>query len=203
MEIVYTYEIAKVDAESKTMEILYTSENRPQVLVGAKMPYEDESLEEIVKSYAPLHFWWEQGKTVKSIEVGTTGIQQSIPTSMLNLSTLSLESAKINKLTRLSVERYIYEISGITLNGIQIQTDRTTQATVSAAFISLSQGLATSIDWKTGSGQWIAIGLPEITAIAQAVVSHVQNAFSLEKTLSDQVNAATTIEEVESIIWPQ
>jgi hypothetical protein len=53
----YQYEITKVDAEARCMEIVYTSEGLPSYTVGARLPYEGETLEQIIHSYAPMQFW--------------------------------------------------------------------------------------------------------------------------------------------------
>jgi hypothetical protein len=201
IDIVYTYEVIDVTIEAKSMQILYKAEGRPDVLMGARLPYEGETLSDIVRMYTPIHIWEEQTRAVSTVEIGTSGIVSSSGTPN-TAGTNTLEHAKLYKLMQIAAARYAYETSGVVVNGVLIQTDRITQATITSAFTSLSQGLTTAIDWKADN-QWITIGLSEITAIAQAVVSHVQSAFSLEKLLNDQVVAATTIEEVGLVTWPQ
>ena len=64
----------RVDAQAKCMDILYTSDNRPDMLMGARLPWSDESVMSIIEMYAPLANWAEQERTVLVPEVGFKGI---------------------------------------------------------------------------------------------------------------------------------
>jgi len=191
MSIEYSYEIVRVDTQARVMEIVYTSEGRQTMHIGARLPYEGESLEAIVQMYSPVAYWMEQEATVVPPQLGASGTMS--PPAVLPMT---LERAKSEKLADLAAWRYMREISGITLNGAKIRTDRESQATITGAFISLSQGLITSVDWKTETGAWIQLGLTEMTGIAQAVSMHVQNCFSLEKEFAVEIKALDNIEAV-------
>lgn len=196
-DIQYTYEIINVDPAAKAMEIVYTSEGRQTMHIGARMPYVGETLEAIVKMYAPVAYWREQETAVADVEVGTTGAVT--PTAADN----SLSAVKARKLAELADARWQYEVSGVLVGGVRIKTDRESQATISGAYTTLKDGFVPSVDWKAEGGQWVQVTLAEITPLAQAVAQHVQGAFSLERQLSEQVAAATTVEEVQAIAWPQ
>jgi predicted DNA-binding protein (UPF0251 family) len=73
MSIVYTYEIVAVDEAARVMEVVYTAEGHPTQHVGARLPYEGESLEAVIGMYAPVAFWEEQKKEVVIPSVGLTG----------------------------------------------------------------------------------------------------------------------------------
>jgi hypothetical protein len=73
MNIEYTYTITRVDSSLKTMEVVYSSEGRQTMHVGARLPYEGESLETIIDMHAPVAFWREQTKNVVVPEVGLQG----------------------------------------------------------------------------------------------------------------------------------
>lgn len=72
-EIIYTYQIVHVDAAARCMEVVYSSEGRQTMHIGARLPFEGESLEEVIKAFAPVPFWREQEKPVLVPEVGTSG----------------------------------------------------------------------------------------------------------------------------------
>lgn len=55
----YTYEITRVDEQARVMEITYTHEVHGSILVGARLPFEGESLEEIIRAYSPAAYWRE------------------------------------------------------------------------------------------------------------------------------------------------
>ena len=74
MSIQYTYEIIKVDQAARVMEVVYSSEGRQTMHIGARLPFEGESLEAIIEMYAPVAYWREQELPVVVPEVGTTGV---------------------------------------------------------------------------------------------------------------------------------
>lgn len=76
MSINFNYEIIAVDESAHCMEIIYTAEGHPTQHIGARLPYEGESLESIIRMYAPVVYWEELQKTVFPPNVGISG---SIP----------------------------------------------------------------------------------------------------------------------------
>ncbi len=80
MPIDYTYEIIYVNKEDKAMEIVYTSPLYGKLHVGARLPYVEETLEDIVKMYAPMRYWEEQDMPTLDVEVGVTGeVEEYVP----------------------------------------------------------------------------------------------------------------------------
>lgn len=76
MIVNYSYEIINVDKEEKTMEIVYTSEKYGVLHVGARMPWANETIEDIVLMYNPVAYWLEQDREVLDIDAGITGQQE-------------------------------------------------------------------------------------------------------------------------------
>lgn len=72
-DIAYTYEIVRVDPENRVMDIQYTSEQFGTMLVGARMPWEGETVEGIVRNFSPVRYWMEQVLSVASVSAGTSG----------------------------------------------------------------------------------------------------------------------------------
>lgn len=196
-DITYTYQIINVNPASKSMEIVYESPGRQTMHIGARMPYTGESLESIVRMYAPVAYWHEQELAVEPVTDGTSG---TVAPPELDMS---LPAVKARKYAELADARYLHEVSGVWVGGAQIKTDRESQGTISGAYTTLKDGLVQTIDWKADNGQWVQLTLAQMAPIAQAVAVHVQGAFSLEKQLCDQVAAATTVEEVQAVAWPQ
>ena len=71
--IAYTYEIINVDPQARAMEVVYTSDGRQTMHIGARLPFAGETLEAIVQMYAPVAYWREQETEVVVPEVGTGG----------------------------------------------------------------------------------------------------------------------------------
>jgi hypothetical protein len=79
MNITYTYQITAVDQAARCMEIVYSSEGHQTMHIGARLPFEDESLEQVVRMYAPVRYWEEQQLAVVVPEVGVSGVLEPIP----------------------------------------------------------------------------------------------------------------------------
>ena len=74
MNITYTYKIIAVDAAARCMEIVYTAEGHQTMHIGARLPYEGETLEEVVRMYAPVAVWETAALSIIAPSVGTTGV---------------------------------------------------------------------------------------------------------------------------------
>ena len=80
MKIDYTYTIANVDEQAKSMEIIYNSPEFGVLHVGARLPWKGETLDDIVLMYNPTAYWLEQAKETEPVEDGASG-EQSIETN--------------------------------------------------------------------------------------------------------------------------
>lgn len=76
MSIAYTYKIVSVDAAARCMEVVYTAEGHQTMHIGARLPFEGESLQAVVDQYAPVAYWLEQVRPVVVPQVGTSGMVQ-------------------------------------------------------------------------------------------------------------------------------
>lgn len=74
MSITYTYEIVAVDEAARVMEVVYTAEGHPTQHIGARLPYESETLEQVIDMYSPVAFWKELKAAVVAPEVGVSGV---------------------------------------------------------------------------------------------------------------------------------
>lgn len=74
MGITYSYTVAAVDPAARCMEIVYESEGRQTMRIGARLPFVGEILEDVVRAYAPIRFWEEQELSVVVPQVGATGV---------------------------------------------------------------------------------------------------------------------------------
>lgn len=79
MSIIYSFEIIAVNETARCMEIIYTAEGHQTLHIGARLPYEGETLEQIVRMYAPVRYWEEQQLNVVVPEVGVTGTLEPLP----------------------------------------------------------------------------------------------------------------------------
>ena len=73
MSIEYTYEVVSVDAFARCMEVIYRADGLPEQRIGARLPYEGETLESVVSSYSPVSYWASLQAVVVAPTVGASG----------------------------------------------------------------------------------------------------------------------------------
>jgi hypothetical protein len=190
----YEYEIISVDESAGCMEIVYTSEGKPPMHIGARLPYEGETVKAVVDMYAPVSYWTSLNARFAPVAVGLKG-EHRPPEA----EPMTLERAKAEKMTEIAAWRYRREVNGIEVNGVQVRTDRESQALINTAYANLKGGMVASVNWKSGSGNFVAFDLTAMEQIARAVAQHVQACFDAESVLAQQVNAAQTIDAVNAI----
>jgi len=92
MSIEYTYEVIAVDAAAKCMEVVYQASGRQTMHIGARLPYEGETLEDVVEMYEPVAHWLEQERDVVVPPVGASGtivqVQVSAVEEIVQLQTI-------------------------------------------------------------------------------------------------------------------
>lgn len=69
----YTYKIISTNPEARHMEVEFSSEGYPTVLVGTRLPLKGETLDDMLRLYAPIQYWNEQASEVSVPEVGSSG----------------------------------------------------------------------------------------------------------------------------------
>jgi len=99
------------------------------------------------------------------------------------------------------------EFGNINLNGSVIDTSEKSQARINGAYSAVLIDPNRVIDFKNSDGTWSQINAIAMTAIADAVASHVQACFSNEKTLGNLINSKNTYEDLMnidlSVGWPE
>jgi len=98
MNIAYTYEIVLVDEAARCMEVVYSAEGHQTMRIGARLPFDGESLESVIKAFAPSSLWRELAATVVVPVVGHRGyIDENLPAhqAVLSMTTEEVE-ARLN-----------------------------------------------------------------------------------------------------------
>jgi hypothetical protein len=80
MTITYSYKIIAVDEAARCMEVVYEANGHQTMHIGARLPFEGEQLEDVVRVFAPVRYWEEQAAAVVAPAVGTEGVMTSDPT---------------------------------------------------------------------------------------------------------------------------
>jgi hypothetical protein len=195
IEIPYTYEITA--EQERSMTVLFKSDGYQDLYIGVRKPFEDEILADVIHSYAPTSFWIFSQTTVTNVVIGTTGTY--IPPSFIE----TLESVKENKKQALSAWRYAKENLFVTFDGNKISTSRESRVAITETFVNMNNNIINEVNWKTMNGIFVTYNKIQFSTLVNAVTNYVQNCFNEEKLYLEQINQATTIEEVKAIQFGQ
>jgi hypothetical protein len=95
MSINYSYKITHVNEEARCMEIVYTAQGHETQHIGARLPYIGETIEQIVRMYAPIAYWLEKQRSVVSPTVGTSGTINAADEQAALLSTIEKQQTPV------------------------------------------------------------------------------------------------------------
>jgi hypothetical protein len=100
-------------------------------------------------------------------------------------------------------KRFDVETGGITVNGVAVDTSRSSQSMIDAAYSYARKNPDKTIKFKAVSG-WVSLDATTMIAIAQAVGDHVQACFAMEATVAGEIEAGTitTTAEIDAADWP-
>jgi hypothetical protein len=200
----YSWKIEHVDDVNNTMTVQYTfntSYPMDPVLVNMSRVPAGVNVNDHIKMHAPTHVLAPGAKYNNSASTGLSGMDAVYVDAIVKMDTISLEDYKKLKLEEIAAKRYEFEVSGLTIGDTMIDTSRTSQAILTAAYISLKNNLISSVDWKGRDGVFVTLDLATVEMLSTAVSTHVQTAFTKEKNLTILVAAATTKSEVDAIVW--
>lgn len=83
MSIKFTYEILSVSEESRCMDVKFMADGMPTMIIGARLPFEGETLEQVLLAFAPIPYWEDCAKAVVAPQVGASGeinpVQEAAP----------------------------------------------------------------------------------------------------------------------------
>lgn len=91
----------------------------------------------------------------------------------------------------LAAHRYAAEIGGTNVFGVDVATDRDTQAKLIAVRIMAVEDEDFTVRWKLAPGNFVTLDAPDIIQLANAVMAHVQACFEAESQIVDGIGAYT------------
>lgn len=109
-----------------------------------------------------------------------------------------IEQVKRELKAKVAELRWLKETAGLDVDGSIVKTDRESQGTLSGAVSYVELDPTTTVTWKTENG-WVELNRTQIEAMALAVASHVQACFSQEKAYGVQIDACTTLAELDAL----
>jgi len=114
------------------------------------------------------------------------------------LTPISLEDKKLQLKNELAGIRYNNEISGITYDGTEFPTDRSSQMMIMATKQVIMDDNTQVIKWKC-INRWIDLDISNITDVANAIKQHVEDCFYREFELVTDIEATTTLVELKEV----
>lgn len=102
---------------------------------------------------------------------------------------------------RIAARRYEAEIAGITLNGLQINTEDRSKLLINGAALEATIDPAYTMQWKTPTG-FVDLTGEQVIGIARAVRAHVQACFDREAELLAALDDGTLTDAMLEQGWP-
>lgn len=160
-----------------------------------------DSLIAYFQQFAPTEMFDRMEKARAGAAIDTSGAEEligqvSTPTVISTAPTLA--QAKADKKTAAKLVRQTKEGSSVLVGTVAVATDPDSQAKINGALTAMQNGFLSTVQWKGDNG-WVTLDRDAMTEVARAVALHVQRCFTWEKTVMDQIDAATTIAQVNAI----
>lgn len=108
----------------------------------------------------------------------------------------TLDNPRAKLKAQATERRWQVETGGITLpNGIRIATGKDDQERVNAVLSNMERYQLAGVDFKAKSG-WAHLTYPELQAIGEAIVTHVQSCFSAERAHHEAIDGLDSLEAI-------
>lgn len=114
---------------------------------------------------------------------------------------VAVSDVSLNNAAAFATERFARETSGITVDGLSIETTRDSQALIASTGMSAILDPEYRCNFKTLDG-FVHINATQILAIAKAVRAHVQACFDRELELLNALESGTYTDEMLEEGWP-
>ena len=145
-----------------------------------------------------------KGSNMEMLTTAPYLLVEDDPGEIGNINELSgaerLAGVKAAKKQEIAAARYAAEIAGVAVGGVTVRTDRESQALITGAALKATQDGTYSCTWKAESG-FVTLNAGTIIAVADAVRTHVQTCFDAEAAKCMLIDAAQTVEDIESVAW--
>lgn len=123
------------------------------------------------------------------------------------LEAVPFETLKAELYEAVRAKRWEVETAGIEVAGERVATDEKAQGKISGAVLLLDKDPARQVvNWEAQPGVWVALDRPTVEALGVAVGAHVQDCFDRCFALWEEIQAAQSHEDLQSIDiqggWP-
>jgi len=112
-----------------------------------------------------------------------------------------LEEVKATQWLRIKRARTVAEESGFLWDGSLFDSNLASQLRISGAIQLTQLNPALTLDWTLADNTVRTLSAADLTAVGIALGAHVSTQFTKGQSLRAQIDAATTKEAVEAIVW--
>ena len=113
---------------------------------------------------------------------------------------LDIEQLKAKKIAEFADARWREETAGFIYNEHEFHSDRESQDRFFQAYMASLNDPSFAVTWKTKDG-WLEMTASDFITLYNEFQTFLQGLYQKEKALQEQVEAATTIEELEAVKW--
>ena len=115
-----------------------------------------------------------------------------------NYQTAPVETLKSKVKEQVAEKRWAYETRGVECDIFTYSTDRESQTKYIAISLELASAnvMTWGVRWKTDSGQFTTLNVPQMANVISTVLTHVRTAYQKESDLIDIIDACSTVPQV-------
>ena len=163
-------------------------------MIGTKF-YKPLETEEQLNEYSAAAEWCNNNNA--------TIVDQGEYYEVVEIPGPTLDEAKIAKIEYLKSTRNAKELEPISYNGVLFDADKDSLDRLNYAIITLTATHTESIQWTTAENTDVSMTVNDLNLVIASVGNRSNQLHIIYRNLKDQVNACTTVEEVEAITWPE
>lgn len=116
--------------------------------------------------------------------------------------TMPLHIAKVLRKEYIETERNRHCFKNVQALGYTWQADKRSQELITSAIQFATLGISpTPLTWRTFNNEDISVTLDDLKTIATAMVAQTQQAYTMSWQYKQQISVASTLEEVEMVVW--
>lgn len=206
-QFTYSYEVLNVNEEAKVMEVQYVCDGYKTHIVGVPLPFANELISEVIHQYAPVASWDEESIPRGSVSVGLSGEKTVEVASRVYDENPALSDAERFEVKRdlmlselgVTKNRKIQE-GDVMVDGMIFSTSKETLSDLKSALDIIKDNIREgTVAWKFRAGVYRDIGETTISSAIVAVSEYIQSMYEWERAIADSINAATKIEDLDSI----
>ena len=114
----------------------------------------------------------------------------------------SVENDKQQKWESIKITRNDKEFGGFEFQGKIYDSDKISQQRIQGASQLAMLDNTITMDWTTKDNSFVNLTAPELIQLGVAMATHINTQHGIARQLRAQLDAATTVQEVEAISWP-